>query len=108
MIFFRAMILIAGLGVSCFSWAQATHYDKPVLIVHSPDTRDCVFFQLSGVTVADPVTPGVPWFALPKTHLGYKEIVSMLLMARVTGKTITVATSGGLACGHAEILNASY
>jgi hypothetical protein len=86
----------------------SAHYNKEVTVVHSPDTRQCTFFMLSGVSEAAPVAPGDPWFAVPKSHAGYKEILAVLLLARTTGKALThVATSGALACGHAAVISLS-
>jgi hypothetical protein len=61
-----------------------------------------VFFQLSGVSEADPAAPNV-WFAVPKTHAGFKEIVAMLLAARMSGALVSVSTTGAVACGHAAV-----
>jgi hypothetical protein len=90
--------LACSLPVAAFA---LVHENKEVSLFHSPDTRECVFFQLNGVSEADPVTPGVSWFAIPKTHAGYKEIVAALVLARHTGKPLRwVAT-----CGHAAVHN---
>jgi hypothetical protein len=76
--------------------------------VHSPDTRECTFFIINGVSESDPITPNSPWFAAPKTHPGYKDIVATLLMARATGMPLQhVSTTGAVACGHAEISSVS-
>lgn len=100
-------VLMAGLLVSPFATAAA-HYNKEVAVLQSPDTRECVFFKLTGVTEADPIAPGISWFAVPKTHVGYKEIVATLMLARAAGKPLTVVeTSGALACGHAAVLGVS-
>jgi hypothetical protein len=79
------------------------HSGRQVVQLHSPDTRECTFFMLTGVAEADPVLPGNPWFAVPKTHVGYKEIVSFLMTARITGESLTVYTAGTTACGHATV-----
>ena len=101
-------LLALSAGVYASTALALTHTDKTVEVVHSPDTRECVFFRLTGVTQADPVTPGVSWFAVPKTHAGYKEIVAILLQARATGAPLQhVATTGAVACGHAEVSSLS-
>lgn len=71
--------------------------------IRSPDTRPCMLFQLKGVT--DAGGTGSPWFALPFAHHAYKEMVSMLLAAKMSGKSIDVSTADRLAagCGHAEV-----
>lgn len=100
--------MLVGVLLSPAAATAAVHINKEVAVVHSPDTRECVFFQLSGVTEADPSTPGVPWFAVPKTHVGYKEVFATLMLARATGRPLNhVATSGAVACGHAAVLNLS-
>jgi hypothetical protein len=87
---------------------SATHTNKTVSVVHSPDSRECIFFQLDGVAEADPASAANPWFAVPKTHNGYKEIVAALLLVRATGAPVQqVTTSGALACGHPAVANLS-
>jgi len=101
-----AFALIAGIfpviGVA------ATHTNKEVAVFHSPDSRPCTFFTLTGVAEADPVVAGNPWFSIPQTHIGYKEIISVLLAARTVGKTVTVGTAGTMACGHAAVQSVVY
>ena len=86
----------------------AVHTSKEVAVFHTPDSRPCTFFMLTGVAEADPVVAGNPWFSIPQTHLGYKEITSVLLAARTAGKTITVSTTGTTACGHAAVSSIQY
>jgi hypothetical protein len=62
-----------------------------------PDSKDCVAFQLTGVNEADPVAPDTPWFAVPRSALGFKEIYALLLTAKASGIPITVETTGVLA-----------
>lgn len=87
----------------------AVHSGKALAVIHSPDDRPCVFFRLTGVAEADPVAPGIEWFALPKTHPGYKEILALLLTARATGQPLGhVTTTGTLTCGtHVSVLSVS-
>lgn len=78
-----------------------THQDKTIEITQTPDSaRPCVFFKLSGVSEADPVNANNPWFSIPVEE---KEQISFLLAARMANKTVTVYTTGQLACGHAEV-----
>src|SRR5689334_10571203 len=100
----RVIAGVTSLLVLLSPLAFGAIHDGQVSILFPPDTRECTFFQLSGVTEADPVVPGNPWFAVPKTHLGYKEIFVVLLTARSNGRTITVQTDGTTACGHAAVL----
>lgn len=84
------------------------HTSKEVAVFHSPDERPCTFFRLTGVAEADPVVADNPWFTIPQNHIGYKEITSVLLAARTAGKTVTVATTGTTACGHAAVHHVEY
>lgn len=91
------------------SLQAAVHTQGIVVQIANPDDRPCIFFRLSGVAEADPVLPGQPWFAVPKTHGGYKEIVATLMIARSTQDPIyQVLTSGAVACGYAEVLSIAW
>lgn len=86
----------------------AVHANKNVSILQSPDTRECVFFKLSGVAEADAATPGVAWFAIHKSHAGYKDVVAMLILARTADIPLAqVTTTGTVVCGHAAVLSVS-
>lgn len=99
-ILLTAALCIAGSG----SVSAAAHYKKNPYQLHAPDERPCTLFVLHGVSEADPAVPGSPWFALPNSHQGQKEIFSILLSALLSGKTVNVRTSGGTACGAAEVI----
>ncbi len=100
------MTRIRMLLVTCVLFVPAiglatTHTSKQVTVLHSPDGRECTFFMLimrcGGRSRRG---GGSPWFAgAPEAHVGYKEIVPFLMTARITGESVTVATSGTLACG---------
>ncbi len=65
---------------------------------------DCYYFTLNGVSQADPVNPGSPWFGVSRTaHPGAKELFAVLLAARLTGTPINVNTTGSLECGYAGV-----
>lgn len=107
--FFSRVAVALLLGTVSVASFAATHQNKGVSKVFGPDTRECTFFQLSGVVESDPVTPGNPWFAISKTHAGYKELIAILLLARATGMPLThVTTSGALACDQAEVVGLSF
>jgi hypothetical protein len=75
----RTRIVVAAfLALTQLAGMATTHSIKQVGVIHSPDSRQCTFFTLTGVTEADSVYPGSEWFAVPKGHEGYKEIVSFL------------------------------
>lgn len=83
-----------------------THESKKVLTIYGPEPdRPCTMFQLEGVGTADPVRPDKPWFALPMSHIGHKETVSILLSALMSGKSVNVVTTGTVSadCGHSEV-----
>ena len=71
-----------------------------------PDIRDCVFFQLEGVSQADAVAPGSPWFAVSRNALGFKEIYALLLTAKASEIPLTVETVGQLStsCGSTPVV----
>ena len=61
---------------------------------------DCFYFTLAGVTEADPVKPGSPWFAIQRSQFGSKDAYAMLLAAKLSGQTVYVSTNGSLTCGY--------
>ena len=65
------------------------------------DGADCIYFTLGGVSEADPVKPGDPWFAIPRSQYGAKDAYAMLLSAKLSGQVVNVATRGTLSCGYA-------
>lgn len=83
------------------------HQWKKVSTLHSGDTRNCVFFQLEDVSIADStVTAGGAWFAVHHDHKSSERIFSMLLAAKASGAKLTVATTGVPSCGgHVEVSN---
>ncbi len=82
--------------------SAADYPNKKIGYIRGPDTRPCLLFQLEGVTTAG--NTGSPWFALSFSHPGYKDIFSIMLAAKMSGKTINVSTSNNTACGHAEVM----
>lgn len=67
------------------------------------DGADCIYFTLEGVTEADPIKPGDPFFAIPRSQYGAKDAYAMLLAAKISGQTVLVSTRGTLACGYAAV-----
>lgn len=81
--------------------AATQHLSKFVVFLQAPPAdADCLYFQLDGVTTADSLAPGNPWFAIPRAHKGFREIYSMLLMAKATQTPVNVRTTGNLAGGE--------
>lgn len=68
------------------------------------DNRSCLFFQLDGVIEADPVMPGNPWFALPKSAPNFQEMHSWILSARLSNTPLNVTTDGTVSCGTATVI----
>jgi hypothetical protein len=80
----------------------ANHYNKSVGQLQSTySNADCFYFILDGVAEADPVVPGNPWFAIPRSQFGSKDAYAMLLGAKLSGQPVTVNTDGTLSCGRA-------
>lgn len=106
-------VLAAG-AVSCAGLLAAapshaadfTGSGYPVGTIRSPDGRPCTFFTLVGVNQADPAVPNSPWFVISQSAVGYKEMLTLLLSAKMTGKPVYLSTSGNLvaACGQAEVI----
>ena len=83
-----------------------THENKKVLTIYGPEPdRACTLFQLNGVGTADPIRPNKPWFALPQSHIGHDETLSLLLSAYMSQKDVNIVTTGEVSseCGHSEI-----
>jgi len=100
----KAILCLSFLFVSS-AGASVTWATKTISQLQ-PDhpSADCYFFTLDGVSEADPVRPGIPWFAVDRNaHLGAKELYATLLAARLSRAPITVYTSGAVACGYAAV-----
>ncbi len=95
------VFLMLMVSVNCF----ATTHRSTVATVHSPDNRPCAFFRLDGVNQADPITPNVPWFSVPTSHPGFDMIVTLLITAKITGRTVIVRTTSTSQCGHVTVHN---
>lgn|SRR6266853_2164882 len=109
--FMRSVVTAVGIcAIAASAAAQTSHIGKTIELLQSPDDRPCTFFMLKGITQSDPITPGNPWFALPKAHIGYKEMLSFLLIAYSSGKTVNVYTSGATVpeCGNAGVRLVSF
>ena len=65
------------------------------------DTLDCIFFRLNGITGISPPTPG-EWLAIARSTNGAMETFAVLLTSRTKNITVTVKTTGALACGYAQ------
>jgi hypothetical protein len=92
------------LSVSAIAEAETSHGARAINLIETPDpNRDCLFFTLQGVDVAEPaVSNSDPFFSVPRSHPGFKEIYAAVLIARTTGALLTVVTTGSAesACGN--------
>lgn len=85
--------------------ALAEHFGKTVLFLQTDAVSSCYFFQLTGVSQANPVVTNGVWFAIDKNAQNWKELYSVVLSARLTDRALTrVLTNGDLACGQAKVL----
>ena len=83
--------------------ALAEHFNKTISLLEVADSN-CIFFQLSGVTEANPVKPNGAWFAIERNQGNAKEMYALLLSVRLSGNTLArVLTTGTLACGEATV-----
>ena len=81
--------------------ADATYTSKTIAEIQPPQVgHDCIYFRLDGVAQADPAVPNGPYFAMPRTHIGFKEIYPLLLAAYLNGTPVSVRTSGAAVGGE--------
>jgi hypothetical protein len=107
----RRLVRKIGTGLACLfislaaSAAPGAFSGKRVSQIHGGDSRPCIFFTLQEVDLADPVVPTGGWFALPRSHPGFKETYALLVAAKLTQSPLFVATSGVLVagCGHVGV-----
>jgi hypothetical protein len=86
-------IFVLALTIATPANGSVHQVSKHVGVIMPPDSRDCIFFQLVGVSEADPIVPGSPWIAVPRGDNGFTEIYALLLWAKSTGTPITVETN---------------
>ena len=98
-------ILFALAFVASTPLLAEVHSHKKVTLIHSGDTRGCIFFQLEGVPVADSNLPaGGAWFSVLHSHESSKQIFSMLLSAKAANSMVQVRTDGSSKCDkHAAV-----
>lgn len=66
-------------------------------------STNCFYFTLIGVTEADPLVPGSPWFAMLGTNDSGKSAYATLLAAKVSGGKVRITSSGQLVCGFSGV-----
>lgn len=84
-------------------WIQAGGYQ--IEFVRPGGDRPCTLFMLVGVNNSDPVMPGTRYFAISNTAPEYQIMVATLLAAKLSGRGITVVTTGQVdtSCGHPSV-----
>lgn len=93
----KLMILVMLVSVYSQNIFAANYANKRVTEVQV-GTEGCFYFHLEGVTVVDPPTLGL-WFAVPLNAPGAKDILAVVLAARVAERPVTVDTTGVTVCG---------
>jgi hypothetical protein len=102
--FRTATVLGIAAAVPGAAFAMLDWPNKSVGMLSSTyDGADCFYFTLQGVPEADPIKPGEPTFAIPRTQYGAKEGYAMLLSAKLSGRTVRVLTRGTISCGYASV-----
>jgi hypothetical protein len=103
-IFLLAAASLAANTMLADAAISAQNYAAPILQLQPPNLNvDCVWFTLVGVSQGDPILPGSPGFALPRSQTGYSEIYAMLQAAKLSGSSLVIETTGavaGGACGN--------
>jgi hypothetical protein len=98
---FAALGAFVGIGTQ--SAVAAEHFAKRISVLEV-STAGCYFFQLEGVTQADPAIPNNVWFGIPTGQANAKEMYALLMAVRLNdGALSRVLTTGGAACGAAQI-----
>lgn len=99
------MALLWLSGTTTANAALVEHFSKTVSILQTDAVSSCYFFQLSGVTQANPVVANGVWFAIDKTKANAQELYAVILGAKLTGISLyRVLTNGDVACGQASVL----
>lgn len=91
---FLKAVTVAIIAAGSHSPAPATTWSDKQIQFITADTRPCIFFQLVGVTQADPVVPTNPWFALSTSNPMFQQISAMLLTAKATQGRVDIITTG--------------
>lgn len=106
---FSKSILLALLALACVTpaHAEATYNNARVNVTVPPwaASPTCFYFQLVGVTQADPVVPGAN-FAISQADPGYQETYALLAIAAANKLPVNVQTTGRVVCGMAQIAHA--
>lgn len=100
----RVLTFFALLAFGASAKSAVNHVDKKVgELQPTYAVADCFYFKLKGIAEADPVKPGVAWFAVSRTDFGAKEAYATLLTAKLMDANVRIITSGGISCGYAGV-----
>src|SRR5262245_13358952 len=92
-------LLFAGLSQPA---SAALHSNKQVGQIFQSAGDPCFYFQLVGVTQADPTVSTSPYFAVYRADQAGKDMLATLLAAKASGATVTIDTQpGNTWCGFA-------
>ncbi len=98
---------MCGFGAVMFfaplAHAATTQYTgKNISVLETVPTDDCVYFQLEGVTEANPVVPNGVWFGVSLSQPSGKALYAQLLAARLSSVPLgRVLANGSQVCGVA-------
>lgn len=99
----KATLFVATmLGALNPAFAAKVHENGRPIRIFTDAGRPCTFFQLAGVTEADPAQP-TEWFAIAHSHPRHSELFAILLTAKASGLPIDVSTNGVATCGLAGV-----
>ncbi len=101
----RCAIAGVSLALLLVDSAFAQGWTANVTSIRPGGDRNCTLFQLVGVSTADPVVPGDPWFVIESTAPQYNQMVATLLAAKATGQNTQVLTTGQMStdCGRPTV-----
>jgi hypothetical protein len=67
--------------------------------VNSFAPSGCFYFTLNGISQADPVVPGSPWFAVNRSTPASGDVYATILAAKLSGSRVWIVTNGTTGCG---------
>ena len=101
--FARTVLSVFAVACALATSGQASadlFVSKTIAMIETPNSgRPCIFIWLDGVSSAGPATPGQPWMAIRQAHPGYREMVAIIMAAKLANRPINVKTLDTLATG---------
>jgi hypothetical protein len=98
---FRGVISITFLTLCTPQSVNAALHQNKTINQIQADSRACAFFNLNGVPEADSVVPGQAWLAISTSAPNYQTMLSLIMSAKLAGKTVDLTTDGTTSCGYA-------